>query len=289
VLEEARAGTPGDADWARLGAFYGACMDEPGIEAAGIAPLQPLLDEIAAVKDVTGLMAAVVHVGDAGAAPLYEAYVSGDAKNPDMAILYLSQGGLGLPDRDYYLDQTEERIALRGHYVTYLKAILGLTGDADAEAHAAAILAFEAELAAFHLPRADLRDPVAIYNKVDLAGLQALAPGLPWKEMLRASGDETKTDISVHNPAYFTALDALIQKTPPDVWRAYLTFQLADVLAYRLPKTFVDAQFAFARELTGQEELPVRWKRRTARSARRSAATAWSAPFPGTASRSLST
>jgi putative endopeptidase len=263
LLEDAAKDTAStDANWQKIGAFYGSCMDEEGIEARMTTPIAPYLKAIKKVKTNDALMTEVADLGMMMASPLFGDYVQGDFKDPKKDILFLGQGGLGLPDRDYYLRTDDEAVALRADYVTTIAQMLTMIDEKDPEAEAKGILAFETELAKIQKPQDELRDPKATYNKVDKAGLQALTPNLPWDAFLAASGIPAATDISVADPHYFEQLDALVAANGAKALQPYLKWHLLMATAAQLNEAFVNADFAFfGKVLSGQEENRPRWKR----------------------------
>jgi len=264
ILEDAAKNPGSDADKKKIGAYYAACMDEGKIEEAGIAPLKPMLDQIAKVTDPASLWKTTARMSVVGATGFFRLGVNPDFKNPDVNIVFAGQGGLGLPDRDYYLKDGDKDKALRADYVAHVGRMLGLLGESadDAKKHSDQILAFETELAKVSRPRADLRDPVKTYNKIDLDGLQKLTPDLPWAAFFEAAGHPGVKDINVQVPEFFSGMAATIAKTDIDVLRAYLRWNLARRTSELLPKAFVDENFAFyGQKLQGQKELQARWKR----------------------------
>jgi putative endopeptidase len=264
ILEDAAKNPGDDADKKKIGAYYSACMDEPKIEATGVAPLKPMLDEIQKVSDPASLWKTTARMSVVGATAFFRLGVTPDFKNPDLYIAFAGQGGLGLPDRDYYLKDDDKSKSTREDYRAHVARMLALVGETpdDAKKHAEQILAFETELAKVSRPRADLRDPVKTYNKIDLDGLQKLTPDLPWATYFEATGHPGIKDINVQVPEFFSGMAAAVAKTDVDVLRAYLRWNLARKTSELLPKAFVDENFAFyGQKLAGQKELQARWKR----------------------------
>lgn len=264
ILESAAKDPGSDPDRRKLGRFYGACMDEEGIEKLGAKPLEPYFVEIEKVKDVASLMTTVGKLHAMGAAPLFNIGALPDFKNPTINIAQIGQGGLGLPDRDYYLKDDERSTGLRTKYEAHVARMLGLAGAKaeDAAAQAKAILAFETALAKASRPREEMRDAEKSYNKIDLAGLKKLAPAMPWDGFLAALGAGGVTQINVATPEYFESLDATLGGADYGTLRAYLRWNLLRAFSPTLPKGFVDAQFEFyGKTLAGQKEQQARWKR----------------------------
>lgn len=264
ILEEAGAHPAGDPDRVRIGNFYASCMDEAAIEKAGTQPLEPYLHEISGVHDAATLLAASGHLQRIGARSLFAARATPDFKDPGLDVSFLSQGGLGMPDRDYYVSTDPKKQELMEAYGRHVARMLALLGEpAEAAGHdAAAVVAFETELAKVSRPRAEMRDPDKLYHRMDGAGLGKLTPGLPWPAYFQAIGYPGMNDLNVATPEFFTTLDSLVAKTPPETLRAYLRWHLVDDAADALPAAFVDANFDFfGRQLSGQQEIEPRWKR----------------------------
>jgi len=264
ILEDAGKNPGTDPDRKKLGAFYAACMDEAAIEKAGVTPLAATFAVINSVEDLPTLMAAAGKLQRDGIEVLLSTSVEGDFKNPDLYIAYLSQGGLGLLDRDYYMKDDEASVTLRKEYQAHVARMLALAGEneGDSARHAAAILAFETELAKVSLPRADLRDPAKLYNRVDPAGLAAISGGLPWAPFFAGLGRADLADLSASPVGFFQGMSAAVAKTDFETLRAYLRWITLSTQADRLGKAFVDENFAFfGTRLQGQKQLEVRWKR----------------------------
>jgi predicted metalloendopeptidase len=264
ILERAAKAQDAEADHARIGRFFGSCMDEEAVERTGLGLVQPLLREIDSVRDASSLLQAAGHLHLVGAEALFEPEVFADFKDPDTSIAYYLQGGIGLPDREYYLSDDEQHRALRGQYQAHVGKMLTLLGESAeaAQRHAAAILEFETQLARVSLPREEARDLERIYHKIDLAGLKATAPDLPWDLYLSAIGYPALRDINVGMPDFFKGLSSLATRTPPETLQAYLRWHLVHAMAKALPRAFVDEDFGFfGRVLSGQKEIQPRWKR----------------------------
>jgi len=253
-----------DADWERIGNYYSACMNEPAIEAAGITALQPWLAKIDAVDTPEELARVVGELNTVGANPLFGAWVDPDFKNPQVNIFYVNQGGLGLPDRDYYSKTDEKSLALLKAYEGHILRLLGLSGmDKNAAVNAARdIIAFETAYAALQMPVEETRDPVKTYNKINLGGLQGQIPGFLWSAWLEGMGAGATRDISVDRVSTFTGLTDLLAKTPWPTVQAYLRWNLLRAMAPSLGKAFVDANFDFyGKQVRGQQQIEDRWKR----------------------------
>jgi endothelin-converting enzyme/putative endopeptidase len=266
ALLEAEPGAAAGEDVAIAQArtMYRACMDEPTIEAQGVQALQPRLDAIAGVKDAVSLARVVGLFHRDGVGVLFRTSAGPDDKNPNRNILSVRQGGLGLPDRDYYLKDDADSVALRAAYLTHVERVLTLLGEAPeaARAQAQLVVEFETSLAKVQMPRAELRDPDKRYNKLDRAGLRKLAPQVRWADYFAQAGGPDIVDINVTPPAYFEALGKALPKTPLPTLRAYLKWHLGRDASPHLGAAFVAADFEFfGKTLNGQAELAPRWKR----------------------------
>ncbi len=262
ILDESAAKKEGDPDLIKLGAFYGSCMNEASIDAAGAKPLAPLMAMVKSVVDKPSLMTAVGKLSASTQGLLFAGYVGADFKNPGMSLLNLTQGGLGLPDRAYYLEAGYAPI--REGYTALIAKLLELAGaSADASKQdASKILAFETELAKISTEREELRDPDKTYNKLNRDGLQKLTPSLPWDKLFAAAGYPNVTEINVMTPSFFTGLEKLLQSTDASLLQAYLRWNVVRSNSDALSKPFVDATFEFyGKTLSGQREQQARWKR----------------------------
>jgi putative endopeptidase len=248
----------------KLGAYYAACMDEPAIEQAGIAPIQPLLDAVAKVTDARTAAAAVVTLHANGVFPLFGIGPSQDFADATQVIATLDQAGLGLPDRKYYLESKGNMAKTRAAYVAHLGRLFQLLGQPEKAARAAAGDAMRVETQIARLQQDDVvrRDPHAVYHRVDRKGLETkLAPSFPWGEYLAALGIPAVTTISVNDPAYYTAITRLLATEKPAALRSYFTEVVLRSDAGRLGKAWVDEAFTMRKALSGEKELPPRWRR----------------------------
>ena len=262
ILEQAAADPGDDPGLRKIGDYYAACMDEDAIEQAGLEPLRPWLEKIDAVDGPESLFRLAGEMFLVGAPVLFDAGVDADFANPDLYIAHFFQGGLGLPDREYYLDPG--RKPLLEKYRAFVARMLALSGEAEdaARRHADAIVDLETRLAQASKPRRELRDPQKIYHKIDREGLVSLAPRLPWDAFFAGVGRTDVRDINVGTPDFFPALQETVLGTDLDVLRAYLRFHLVQGLARFLPRDFLEASFEFyGKTLSGQKELRPRWKR----------------------------
>jgi putative endopeptidase len=256
ILEAAK-GDPSS----KIGAAYASYLDEAAVEAKGLAPIKPWLDEIKAVKDKASYGTLVAKAARAGVTGPFSHYVGQDDKDPETYILSMSQGGLGLPDRDYYLQPDEKMAAIRTAYVAHLEKMFTLAGEADAKARAAALMALETEIAKVHWTQIDSRDADKIYNKMTLAQLQQTAPGFDFAAYFGANGIRPAS-LLVAQPTAVTGIAALIARTPLPVLKDALLQRSLHAYADYLPAAVADADFAFyGTTLSGTPEREARWKR----------------------------
>ncbi|MEZ4380927.1 MAG: M13 family metallopeptidase [Nannocystaceae bacterium] len=264
ILEAAAEAPSADADEAKLGRFYAACMDEAAIDAAKAAPLDPLFAEIDALTDGPTFMRAVGLLQRTGVYPLFALYVAPDDKNPKLNIAHLVQAGLGLPDRDYYFDA--KRADILAAYEAHVAAMFTLLGRGADEAAAIAkdVVAFEKQLAAAQLTRVERRDPDKTYNKIDRAGIEEAVPGLHWASFAAATEHPEIAQITVESVDYLKAAAKVLAKAKPETLKNYLRWHALTTHADSLSADFVAENFAFyGKTLRGQQEIEARWKRCT--------------------------
>jgi len=258
-----RAGTaPADDLERRLGDFYASGMDTDAIEAAGLSPVQPLLDAIAGIGSPQDLLDLHAPFLREGFPLLYAAGATVDHEDASRYLLWLVPSGLGLPDRDSYLNDSEAAIALRAAYVDHIAAQLRNAGhDADAEL-AGKVLEFETRLAEPQLKAEERRDRGRTLNKRSLDELAALAPALGLPEYVAAIGATSTQVVNVSEPAYLEVLAGIVQATDVDVLRAYAVFHVISNAANALPAKFEDEAFEFyGKRIEGKQEPKDRWKR----------------------------
>jgi putative endopeptidase len=261
ILEDARSTKQSDPVMTKLGAFYGSCMDEKAVEKQGLSGIKPLLDAIAKVKDPKSLGATIALVQSYGLGVGFEHATEPDFKDSTTNMLWIDSGGLGLPDRDYYLkDDFKDKLTAYHDHLVRLFELLGRKDDQAATA-AAGVIALETELAKVTRTATERRDPVANYHPMPAADLAKLAPGLDWAAFQKAIGATPQQQIDVTNPDYFTALSTLLTSQKPAVWQDYLTVRVVDGSARTLPKRFDDERFALEQALSGVKVQKERWKR----------------------------
>jgi len=260
IITEAADGASTDPDTVKIGAAYKAFMDEARIEALDAKPIAPELDGIRAVKTKDDFTALMGRAPTTGYSAILGLSIQTDMKAPDRYAVYVGTDGLGLPDRDYYLNAkfADKKAA----YEAYVAQILTLIGwDRPAE-HAKAILAFETQMAQATWTRAESRDRDKIYNPMTLAQLQALTPGFAWNRYLAGTELPKLDRVVVTTNTAFPAFARIYAETPLDTLKAWQAFKVADRAAPTLSKRFVDANFDFrSKTLAGQPEQRPRWKR----------------------------
>jgi predicted metalloendopeptidase len=265
IIEKAAKGTPAaGTDAQRIGDFYASYMDEKKVESLGMTPLSAELAKIAAIKDKAELPALMAHLGQLGVGVPYDFGIHQDAKDSTKYVADIAQGGLGLPDRDYYLKKDDAKLAATlAKYQVHVRKMLALAGDKTAAADAKAIVAFETELAKVQWSKVENRDPVKTYNKVELAKMAEIAPGYDWKSYLDSAGISPKVGyVIVSQPSYLKGFAELSAKTPLETWKAYLRMHLISAYANFLSSQFVNERFAFyGTTLSGVKQMKPRWKR----------------------------
>ncbi|WP_307728913.1 MULTISPECIES: M13-type metalloendopeptidase [unclassified Massilia] len=247
-----------------IGDFFASYMDEARLEKLGISPLKGELAGIAAIKDKAELPAAFARLGRLGVTTPFGFYIHQDAKDSTKYVADLYQGGLGMPDRDYYLKLDDAKMAdIRAKYQQHVEKMLALSGDANAAANAKAVVDLETELAKVQWTKVENRDPIKTYNKVEVAKLAELAPGYAWDAWLKEAGIAGKTDyVIVSQPSYLKGMAEIVNRVPLETWKVYLQLHTVNGYASYLSKAFVDQRFAFhGTTLSGAPKLEPRWKR----------------------------
>ena len=264
-LEAASSDKPGrGAIEQKIGDFYFACMDEKAIDARGTAPLKPDLERIAALKSKKDLAELLAYLYRRGAPAFFYFSSEQDAKDSTKEIAGLDQGGLGLPDRDYYLKTDPKSAEQRKQYLAHVSKMFELLGSPAAEAarKARAVMTIETALAEGSFDRVTRRDPEKVYHKMTVKELAALAPAFEWASFFRAVGAPAIESLDVSVPPFEKALNGVIQKTSLDDLKTYLTWHLLHSSAILLPAAFVQEDFNFyGKTLQGKRELRPRWKR----------------------------
>lgn len=247
----------------KIGDFWTTAMDSAKIEADGLKPLQPYFDKINAVPDAKSAILLSAALKKIGSGTFFSEYAGQDAKKSDVMAYYLGQGGIGLPEREYYFKNDSATIKIRNAYVQYISHLLTMSGeDSSVAANAAKdILAMETKLAEASRKLEDLRDPYANYNKMAVTDLPKMTPTIDWTTYLASVGVKNIDSVIVGQPEYFKALDKILNTTPLAVWKSYMKFNLINDFANALPDKFGIAQFDFNKLFSGAKERRPRWKR----------------------------
>ena len=267
VLEDAAAqrnSFPPASTPRKLGTFYATCMDSTAIETAGATPIRPWLRGIDSVTARAGLLRQIGALQVLGANVVFRYSPDVDPHDANHYLTLLYQGGLGLPDRDYYLTQGAASDSTRQAYVTHVARLLRLVGQdsVSAERDAGEVLRFETSLAQASLTRVERRDPVKTDHPMTRAQLAALTPRLAWPVYFRAIGLRAPvTKVNVSAPQFLKRVDSLLQSAPLATWRAYLRFHAIASAAPWLSTPFVQEDFAFRSRFSGARALLPRWKR----------------------------
>ncbi len=266
ILEDAaRSHAPAGSSEQKIGDLYASYLDSARVETLGLKPLQPELTRLGTLTSTAQLPATFAHFARLRVGVPVAVGVGQDARNSDAYIVSVSQAGLGLPDRDYYLRSDPKLAATRAAYTTYITRLLTLANQPDPAGSAARIVALETAIADKQWDRARNRDRNATYNRMTVAELAAAMPSYDWRAYLSAAELGSATDVVVRQPDYLKALDGIMASTPVSTWREYLTFKLLDAYANTLPSAFQNARFEFrGRTLSGQQEQSPRWKRAVA-------------------------
>jgi putative endopeptidase len=260
ILE--RAAAQPAADTRKIGDFWAACMDEDAVEQRGMAPAQPALDLVAGLKAPSDAAGVLAQLHRLGVGALFGFGTQQDFADATQQIAALDQGGLGLPERDYYLKP--DRADLRRDYVAHVARMFELAGapSADAKRDAATVLALETRLAKASMGVVERRDPRKLYHKQTIAALEGRAAKFGWARYARAVGTPAIDQLNVVNQAYPVAIDALLNDKDLPALRTYLRWRVLHELSDGMPKRFVEENFAFyGKRLNGAKELKPRWKR----------------------------
>ncbi|MDQ2900346.1 MAG: M13 family metallopeptidase [Acidobacteriota bacterium] len=247
-----------------IGDFYAACMDEKGIEARGTQSIQSELDRVAKLSDKKQLAGEVMRLHRDADPVFFRFAAAQDAKDSTEVIANVYQGGLGLPDRDYYLKTDPKTVELRNAYEQHVRRMFALLGHSPerAAAEEKAVLSIETALAKSSLDRVSLRDPNKRYHKMPVSALNELAPAFDWRVYLAGIGIPPVQTLNVGMPDFLKGLEGVLDATSLDDLKAYMTWHILHKSAELLPEAFVNEDFAFfGKTLTGAQELKPRWKR----------------------------
>jgi putative endopeptidase len=261
---DAAAKSPQSPLQKQFGDFYAACMNTDLVEKKGLAPIEPAWKLIAGLTEAKQLPALLSQLENDGTPDGFFSFgVGQDDKDSSKQIAQLYQGGLSLPDRDYYLVDSPRFTAIRAQYIEHLRKMFTLAGDTPEQAasEAAAVMKIETAMAKASTSRTDLRQPENRYHIYTVADFEKLTPAFNWSTYFHAVGIGQFDSLNVATPEFFRALGGLIQSEPVDAWKSYLRWHTLHGQAQNLPKTFFDENFAFfGKALQGQKEPLARWK-----------------------------
>ncbi|HZE09816.1 MAG TPA: M13 family metallopeptidase [Gemmatimonadaceae bacterium] len=267
ILRAAAAnGNPqANADLKKLAVYYSTCMDSAAAERAGAQPIQPELSRIAALTNRSQVEGEIARLQSMGIGAVFGFGAQQDAKNSTAVIAGVSQGGLSLPDRDYYLNPAQRYADIRSKYQDHVAKMFELAGESAAQAatDAQRVVSVETALARPAKTRVELRDPNGNYHKMTAAELAQAAPGFNWPSFFAGEGRSDISTINVQNPVFLKAVDSLLTSAPVDDWKAYLRWHVIDAAAPELSSAFVNEDFRFGSTLSGAKELLPRDKRCT--------------------------
>jgi putative endopeptidase len=265
ILEKASApGPKRDPVTQKVGDMYASCMDESAVNAKGSAPIQPELKRIAAIKNKDELITTIAWLHSAGVPALFGFNAQPDLHNASVQIAGVGQGGLGLPDRDYYLAKDPKSVETRAKYLAHVTNMLVLLGDKQetAQKEAQVVMDIETKLAEAAMERVKMRDPRNRDHKMKVSELAALAPNFRFEKFFAASGSPGFTEVNVVPPDFFQKVNPVIDSVSLGDWKTYLRWHAVRAAAPQLSEAFVKENFSFQGQyLAGQKELPARWKR----------------------------
>jgi endothelin-converting enzyme/putative endopeptidase len=264
LLEQASTAKDRDPSTQKIGDFYGSCMNETLVEQLGAKPMQPELAAVQALKDRKELAPLLAKLQLAGVAVLFNYGPTQDPDDSDRMIVDIGQGGLGLPDRDYYIKEDAKSKETRERYLQHVQKMFELMGDAPAVArkNAATVLRMETSLAKASLTRVERRDPYKQKHKMPVPDLYKVAPDFDWNAFFTTSGVPKFDILNVSWPDFFKDVDSQIKSAPLEDWQTYIRWHIAHSRASLLSSAFVNENFEFYRKyLRGAKELQPRWKR----------------------------
>ncbi len=266
ILEKAAVDGPGrDATEQKIGDYYSSCMDEKTADAKGVEPLRPELNRVSAAKDKAALIEIIARVHLIGPNPLFSFGSGSDLHNAGQVIAYLDQGGLSMPDRDYYLKEDAKMVGLRQRYVEYVTQVFTLSGQTPEQAAESAktVLRIETALAKPSMDRTLRRDPKNRDHKMTREQAVELAPAFSLNRFFEASGSPSFSDLNVSNPDFFKQANGVFESESLDSLKTYVSWHLLNAAAPWMSRPYVDANFDWLKALTGQNEIEARWKRCT--------------------------
>jgi putative endopeptidase len=264
ILENAaKANAPKGSDTQLIGDFYAACMDEAAIEKAGASPLEPYFKQINEIKTAEDLARQIAVMHNTGFPALFSFGGGADLKNSSMVIVNAGQGGLSLPNRDYYVQSDAKSQETRWKFTEYMTNMFRLLGDepAAATANAQTVMNIQTRLAVAAMPQVELRNPDNRYNKIAVTAAQEVTPNFSWSSYMTARGVPVVTEINLGQPIFFKEVNAMLREIPLEDWKTYLRWMAINSAAPALSKAFADENFNFySRYLSGTKEKQPRWK-----------------------------
>ncbi len=264
ILEDAtKTKAAKGSDTQLIGDFYSSCMDEAAIDKAGASPLKKYFKEIDKIKTPEDIESLVAEMHNAGLPALFGLGGGPDLKNSNMVIINAGQGGLSLPNRDYYVNEDAKSVETREKFAEYMTEMFKLLGDdaATAAANAKTVLAIQTRLAEASLSPVDMRDPDKRYNKISMTAAREIAPKFDWTAYMAARGIPASPDLNFAQPKFFIELNAMLTEIPIADWKTYFRWMTVNAAASALSKPFRDASFAFnGTYMRGQKEQQPRWK-----------------------------
>jgi putative endopeptidase len=264
ILEKAAENAPGrDPITQKIGDYYSSCIDEGSANQKGLGPVKAELDRVVAAHDKAGLIAAIARLHRIGPNPLFNFYSSPDFHNAGEVIAYIDQGGLSLPDRDYYIKDDPKMADMRKHFLEYATQVFTLAGETPQQAgdSAQTVLRIETALAKASMDRTARRDPKNRDHKMTRDEAVKLAANLYLGQYFTDVGAPSFQELNVSNPEFFKQVNALLDAESLDSLKTYVTWHMLDSSAPWLSQPFVDANFKMRQSLTGQQEIQPRWKR----------------------------
>jgi len=263
IIEDAvKAKAEKGTDLQLVGDFYASALDSNTVNELGIKPLQPLLDKIDAATNVQEVVETMAEMRKNGSGSIFSYWVGVDSKNSNSHIFSLGQGGIGLPDRDYYFPTEERGKMILAEYEKHIAALFTLAKFEGAEDMAKNVVALETEFATASMTRVERRNPVATYNKMTIDELQELSTKIDWKSFLNAAEINGVEELVVRQPDYLKALDVIFENTPITTFKTYMKWHLINDFANNLSIEFEEQRFSFyATTLSGISQMKPRWER----------------------------
>ena len=262
VEDAAKTSHPAGSTEQKVGDFYASAMDSAAIEKAGYEPLKPIFGQIDSLKTAADVVQFIAQRHTDNKNMLFMLIIGADEKNSMVNIPVFYQGGLGLPDRDYYFKTDPSTQAVVKAYQTYIQKLFSLTGDDSLNANnkMTTVYLFEKKLAESHRTNVELRNPEVNYNKMSVASLDQKMPAIGWRSLLNTLRIQADS-VNVGQPAFYAKVNEMLGSVPVDTWKTYLRFHIITQYVNDLSSPFVNAGFAYSRALSGQQQIKPRWQR----------------------------